>query len=137
MLVNRYCNVDYVLLSGIQPVQVQSVFFSYDIVCQWLVNLMECMQKMPDHLKIPEGVDVAFGVPKLHCPAHVKKCQVCYAMTIQPRVARTDGEGIERVWAFIQGCAVSTKEMGPGLRHDTLDCQFHYMNWCKYIGMGK
>ncbi len=137
MMNNRYCNVDYVLLSGIQPVRVKSIFFSYDIVCQWLVNLLEHMQEMPDHLQIPKGVEIAFSVPKLHCPGHVKKCQVCYAMTIQPRVARTDGEGIKRVWAFIQGCVVSTKEMGLGSRHDTLDCQFHYMNWCKYIEMGK
>ncbi|KAK0435877.1 hypothetical protein EV421DRAFT_1739936 [Armillaria borealis] len=85
----KYCNVDYVLLRGVQPVWVKSVFFSYNIVCQWSVNLLERMQEMLDHLQIPKGVEIAFGIPKLHCPVHVKKCQ------------------------------------------------FHYMNWCKFIGMGK
>lgn len=28
------------------------------------------------------------------------------------------------------------KEMGPSSRHDILDDQFHYHNWCKYIAMG-
>ncbi|SJL02899.1 uncharacterized protein ARMOST_06240 [Armillaria ostoyae] len=57
-------------------------------------------------------------------------------MTIQPWVGRTDGEGIERIWAFVCGCAASTKEMGPGSRHNILDDQFHYHNWCKFIAMG-
>lgn len=133
ILSDRYCNVDYVLLSGIELVQVKSIFFSYDIVCQWSVNLWDHMQEMPEYLQIPDGVEVAFSVP--HCPVHIKKCQVHYAMTIQPQVGRTDGKGIECVWAFVSGCAASTKEMGPGSRHNTLDCQFHYMNWCKYIRM--
>ncbi|KAK0232288.1 hypothetical protein EDD85DRAFT_774842, partial [Armillaria nabsnona] len=136
ILSDRYCNVDYVLLSEIEPVQVKSIFCSYDIVCQWLVNLQDYMQEMPEYLQIPNGVEVMFSVPKLHCPVHIKKCQVCYVITIQPQVARTNGEGIEHVWAFVSRCAVSTKKMGPGLRHNTLDCQFHYMNWCKYIRIG-
>ncbi|SJL02898.1 uncharacterized protein ARMOST_06239 [Armillaria ostoyae] len=46
----KYCNVDYVLLSGIQGVPVNQIFFSYDIVCQWSVNLVECMKEMPEEL---------------------------------------------------------------------------------------
>ena len=33
--------------------------------------------------------------------------------------------------------ANSTKEMGPGSRHDTLDDHFGHHNWRKYILLGK
>lgn len=61
------------------------------------MNLADRMKEMPEELQIPNDVELTFGVPKMHCPAHVKKCQVRYTMTIQPCVGRTDGEGIERV----------------------------------------
>jgi hypothetical protein len=32
--------------------------------------------------------------------------------------------------------ATSTREMGPGSRHDVLDCHLHFWNWCKLIGLG-
>ncbi|KLO04000.1 hypothetical protein SCHPADRAFT_948091 [Schizopora paradoxa] len=42
-------------------------------------------------------------------------------------MARTDGENIERGWAWMNPASLSTREMGPGARHDTLDDQ--WMSW--------
>ncbi|KAK0227247.1 hypothetical protein EDD85DRAFT_776868 [Armillaria nabsnona] len=52
-------------------------------------------------------------------------------------MGRTDGESIEHVWLIMNGCASSTKEMGLGSRHDTLNCHFNYLNWTKYIMFGQ
>ncbi|KAF8164054.1 hypothetical protein K438DRAFT_1775752 [Mycena galopus ATCC 62051] len=49
--------------------------------------------------------------------------------------AQGDAEGIERVWAWIGAVAASMRDMGPGLRHDILDCQWGYWNWQKLIGI--
>ncbi|KAJ6458475.1 hypothetical protein C8R45DRAFT_1056282 [Mycena sanguinolenta] len=46
-----------------------------------------------------------------------------------------DAEAIERAWAAIGGVATSTQDMGPGARHDVLDCQFNYWNWQKLVGI--
>ena len=54
-----------------------------------------------------------------------------------PGVGRTDGEGIERNWSEINRVANSTKEMGPGARHDTLDDHFGHHNFRKLVGLGK
>ena len=47
-----------------------------------------------------------------------------------------DGEGVERGWEHINPLAVSTKEMGPRSRRDTLDDHFGDHNWKKTIGLG-
>jgi hypothetical protein len=46
-------------------------------------------------------------------------------------MARTDGEDPERWWAHINPVSMSTKEMGPGARLDTLDDHAAAWNWQK------
>lgn len=47
-----------------------------------------------------------------------------------------NGQGIERGWAKLDTVVTSTREMGPGNRHDTLDDHFSYINWQRNIGLG-
>lgn len=70
-----------------------------------------------------------FFVPKFHLNAHIQKCQVNYSFNFSPDVGWTDGEAPERGWAAINAVANSTKEMGPGSRHDTFDDHFGDYNW--------
>jgi Kyakuja-Dileera-Zisupton transposase len=92
---------------------------------------------MPESLRLNKGnVEVSFGVPKFHIPAHKLPCQAPHSLNLMLGVGRTDGEGIERNWAEINAVANSTKEMGPGSRHDTLDDHFGHHNWRKYVGFG-
>ncbi|KAF9021224.1 hypothetical protein BDZ89DRAFT_1138143 [Hymenopellis radicata] len=133
----RYCNSDYAVCSALQDSHdLKGVVFSYDIVCQWIKNFQARMEDLPEDLRLPDDMEISAGIPKGHCPGHQMACQMDWAMGIQPGVGRTDGEAIERLWAFIRMCASSIKEMGPGSRCDTLDDQFGFHNWCKLIGMG-
>ncbi len=77
------------------------------------------------------------GVPKLHTKAHKLSCQSEHTIGIQDGTGRTDSEGIERTWAVVNALASSTKEMGPGSCHDTLDNHSSYHNFLKLIGFGK
>ncbi|KAG1869682.1 hypothetical protein C8R48DRAFT_746879 [Suillus tomentosus] len=70
-----------------------------------------------------------------HAPAHEEKCSTPHSLNLMPGVGRTDGEGIERNWAEMNRVANSTKEMGPGSRHDTLDDHFGHHNWRKLTGL--
>ncbi|KAF9017023.1 hypothetical protein BDZ89DRAFT_933846, partial [Hymenopellis radicata] len=133
----RYCNADYVVCSALQDSHdLTDVLFSYDIACQWIINFLERMEALPEHLQLPDDMELSAAIPKGHCPGHQLSCQIAWAMGIQVGVGRTDGEAIERLWAFVRMCASSIKEMGPGSRADTLDDQFGFHNWCKLIGMG-
>ena len=68
---------------------------------------------------------------------HKLPCQAPHSLNFKPGVGRPDGEGIERSWAEMNQVANSTKEMGPGSRHDTLDNHFGHHNWRKYVSLGK
>ncbi|KAH7917767.1 hypothetical protein BV22DRAFT_1052206 [Leucogyrophana mollusca] len=113
----RYCNTDYVFFSALALLLLLSVIVSYDIACQWKVNLWERMNRLPDELQVPLALAAAgflFGIPKFHCPAHSLLCGIPHSLNLMPGVGRTDGEGS---------------------RHDTLDDHFGHHNWRKYMMM--
>ncbi|KAG1789262.1 uncharacterized protein HD556DRAFT_1433768 [Suillus plorans] len=135
----RYANMDFIFFSSIMPLLLLTVVISYDIACQWKLNLMKRMNELPEHLRMPAAVALVafmFGIPKFHCPAHEEKCAIPHSLNLMPGVGRTDGEGIERNWAEMNCVANSTKEMGTGYQHDVLDDHFGHHNWRKYAGLG-
>ncbi|KAG1823858.1 uncharacterized protein BJ212DRAFT_1476713 [Suillus subaureus] len=97
-----------------------TVVISYDITCQWKLNLMKRMNELPEHLWMPVAVTLTafmFGILKFHCPVHKEKCAIPHSLNLMPGVGWTDGEGIECNWAEMNHIASSMKEMGyAGLR---------------------
>ncbi|KAK0432730.1 hypothetical protein EV421DRAFT_1910718 [Armillaria borealis] len=128
----RYCNMDYIAGSATQSFNdAKEIFYSYDIACQWKVNLHTHMKKIPKHTQIHDDMALDFGIPKLHCKAHKYACQCLYSMNLRHRLGCTCGKEIERTWDDMNPCVASMKEMGPGARHDTIDDQFGGHNWRK------
>ncbi|KAF9487718.1 hypothetical protein BDN71DRAFT_1513702, partial [Pleurotus eryngii] len=132
----RYCNMDYIVLSAVAGLALRMLMIIYDIACQWRVNFSKRMQELPSHLHISDNVLVDFCIPKCHLHAHQSMCQTPHSLNLKPGVGRTDGEGIKRDWSLINPAANSTKEMGAGSRHDTLDDIFGYHNWLKTTRLG-
>ncbi|KIY61132.1 hypothetical protein CYLTODRAFT_323585, partial [Cylindrobasidium torrendii FP15055 ss-10] len=96
----RYCNMDYIAMSAARNIGLDR-FYSYDIACQWNINLQDRMKGLPAYLWPLPDVKLSYGVPKCHAKGHVLSCQCCFSMGLQLGVGNTDGEGIERVWAGI------------------------------------
>ncbi|KAG1846964.1 hypothetical protein C8R48DRAFT_750553 [Suillus tomentosus] len=111
--------VIYKRANTIIPLLLLNIVISYNVACQWKVNLLNRMN------------GICF-----HASAHDDRCAIPHSLNLMPGVGRTDGEGIERNWAEINRVANSTKEMGPGARHDTLDDHFGHHNWRKFVGLG-
>jgi hypothetical protein len=130
--------MDYLLFRSLLFSVFAALILSYDIVCQWYKNLWKRMATYPNPLQMTNrnGVAVKFLVPKFHLPAHIDLCQMEFSFNLTKGVGRTDGEGVERGWANIDKMAPATKEMGPGLRRDTLDDHFGDSNWKKLIALG-
>ncbi|KAJ7587784.1 hypothetical protein C8J56DRAFT_890663 [Mycena floridula] len=76
-------------------------------------------------------------IPKLHILGHRIACQLAFNLNYMLGAGRTDGEGVERPWAKIGPVATSTREMGPGHRHDILDDHWHDWNWRKIVGLAR
>lgn len=126
--IHRYSNMDYIFWSAVNSYRGRQITVSYDIMCQWYRNLLKRNANLPELLRRLDFV-LRYVIPKFHISAHGPKCQTIFSFNFLPFMARTDGENIERGWAWMNPVSLSTQEMGPGARHDTLDCQWSAWNW--------
>ncbi len=130
--------MDYGVLKTLMSETPKSVVISYDIGCQWHKNLWKRIDRYgPDLTPALRPDNVVVLVPKFHLPAHIAECQEEFSFNLETKVGTTDGEAPERGWAASNLMASSTKEMGPGSRHDTLDDHWGDANWRKCISIGK
>ncbi|KAL1671328.1 hypothetical protein EV122DRAFT_226759 [Schizophyllum commune] len=130
----RYCNVDYVLLSVVAMIGCFALTVSYDIGCQYMINFFDRMRKMPRALQ-REDLDVVFGLPVWHGGIHEESCRTVNSLKYHDGVGRTDGEAIERIWSLLNPSAWATKYMGEGARHDWLEDKIDNVNFGKLIGL--
>ena len=130
--------MDYIAALVIYACAVSLIVFSYDIACQWFINLL---RRVDDHwpaaLKIPPSKKLIPAIPKLHEPMHGGKNHHEFSLNFIPGVGMSDMETPERVWAGHNGLGNSTKTQGPGGRQDVLDDHFRFWNWLTYTSMGK
>ncbi|KAF7317386.1 CxC2 domain-containing protein [Mycena chlorophos] len=77
-----------------------------------------------------------FALPVWHAEAHEEKCRSANSLTHAVGVGRTDGESIERLWSLLNPISYSTKEMGAGNRHDTIEAKLDYINFQKNVTQG-
>ena len=63
IIVSRYCNMDYIVLSTLAGIKLPQVTISYDIGCQWSRNLQRCMEEYPNDMKINPNIVIDVGVP--------------------------------------------------------------------------
>ncbi|KAJ7038747.1 hypothetical protein C8F04DRAFT_909699, partial [Mycena alexandri] len=135
----RYANMDYILMSALIGVAVVALTISYDIACQWKVNLPMRAATIVKNAKLPtrlEEFEIQFALPVWHAAAHETSCQSQNSLSYMDGVGRTDGEGIERTWAILNPLGYSTKEMGGGARHDAIENKVDHLNFEKNIGQG-
>jgi hypothetical protein len=135
-MLHRYANMDYILLAAIAGISLAWILVSYDIACQWSKYFLQRMADYPEWMLVAEHVKWSFAIPKFHLPAHGETCQSPYSLNLLRWMARIDGEGIERIWSWINALAFSTREMGPGCRSDTMDAHWAAWNWRKIRGHG-
>lgn len=112
---------------------------SYDIACQWAKNFSSRVAALPEHVRfeVPVGGQLRYAIPKFHFRAHKAELHDIFSLYLMLGVGRVDGEEIERWWARHNQIAYSTREMGPGSRHDTIEDHFGFANWLKFILLGK
>ncbi|KAL1658241.1 hypothetical protein GGF50DRAFT_67646 [Schizophyllum commune] len=130
----RFCNMDYVLLSVVAIMSFAALTVSYDIGCQFMINFFARMLKMPKKLqRDQESLDVTFGLPVWHGGIHEEACRTRHSLKYHDGVGRTDGEAIERVWSLLNPLSWATKYMGEGARHDWLEDKVDSVNFNKLI----
>jgi hypothetical protein len=126
--------MDFILFSVILNMLIFYLILSYDIACQYGKNFWSRMETLPEtmHLLI-EQARVWFKVPSFHLPPHVPACHSAYSFHYMFGARRTHGETVEQNWEFTNGAAASTKMMGLGTRHTTLEDLFAFHNWWRLV----
>ncbi len=133
----RWVNMDYIFVNAMLRHLVVRKLVTYDIACQWSKGILGRIAKFPSHLHIPLPTDsIKYAIPKLHWSAHERKNHSQFSLNFIPGAARSDGEGVERRFWWIQPVANSTKLMGPGGRQGVLEDQWGYGNWRKIVDFG-
>lgn len=130
--------MDYLFLSSLVGTKLKSIVASYDVSCQWFKNFWKRMKDIPAslHLPLPPS-SLLFKVPMFHLASHQDKCQPPFSFHFTKWIGRVNGEGVERLWAWLKGAGPSTVEMGPGNRRDTLDDFCGFSNWRKWVDLGE
>ena len=134
-LLSSYINTDYIIASVLKNLAIHNVVISYDIACKWSIHHLKRFSENHPDLNL-DNFQFSYLVPKFHLPGHGASCQTEYSFNFAKHVGRTHGETIEQEWAHINLAALSTREMGPGSRHLTLDDSWNWWNWKKILGMG-
>ena len=132
---DRYINTDYIAASVLKGLTVRNVVISYDIACKWSIHFLERMSDNHPDLDVKD-LELTYLVPKFHLPSHGTSCQTDYSFNYAKGVGRTHGETVEQGWANVNAAALSTREMGPGAHHLTLNNIWGGWNWKKTLGMG-
>ncbi len=136
--IGRYANMDYIFASSLRGPKPRRLVTSYDIACQWSINAPSRLPMLPPLIRFnPKDLCFEEVIPKFHIAAHGKICQSIYSLNFQTGMGRTDGENIERGWAWMNPAALSTREMGEGSRQDSLDNQWGAWNWDRVVRMGE
>lgn len=141
----RYVTMDYIFWTTLlvasfvgAGVGIAWLAVSYDIACQWNINLLKRFSSYPvSYTATLATLVIRFFIPNFHLPNHKLSCTTAFSFNLNRGVGRTHGETIEQEWAHISAVAMSTREMGPGARHATLDSHWSFWNWRKIVGMGK
>ncbi|KAK0441536.1 uncharacterized protein EV420DRAFT_1219433, partial [Desarmillaria tabescens] len=114
---------------------------SYDLVCQYLPNLLTRITKERfPNLTDEELVKIARiegNIGQLHIVAHILHCLALYCFNHTPGVARSCGDVLESAWDRTKHAGRSLKQMNHGLRHDMLDFILNDWNWSKVVRLGK
>jgi hypothetical protein len=132
--------MDYALFKMLELTapDIQTLVLSYDIACQWSVNIHDRLKKYGTTVRLHgKNLKTRFAIPKFHLRAHGRKCREEFSLNFTPGVGRTCGKGIEAGWADCNGAALATREMGKCARREALDDVFGSINWQKYLSLGK
>lgn len=135
---HRYLNVDYAFASAISrelEAGIPHIVVTYDIACQWGVNLRRRLLKY----RATKGLNYAslrslrFAVPKFHLIGHGKPCHLDFNLAFMRGVGMTHGESVETIWSHSTSLATWSRENGPSARHALLDTHWSGWNWRKLV----
>jgi hypothetical protein len=111
--------IDFILLRlieilGLDPEQ--GLFFIYDIVCQYIINIRKRIGK-----DLPEGLTIEQAIDLFHVHCHKDECFFRYATTFIPGAAVVAAQILESLWSTLNTISPKLRTASLPHRAETLD----------------
>ncbi len=133
----RYAPMDFIFETALHDfTKLLFGIISYDIACQWFINLYKQMLGWPTSLKVDRPLALMPVIPKFHELAHHAEDHHTFSCNLVKGLDNCDCKGPEHIWGSHNALGNSTKTMGLGSWHDVLEDHFDFWNWLKYAAMG-
>ncbi|KDQ33848.1 hypothetical protein PLEOSDRAFT_1073975 [Pleurotus ostreatus PC15] len=130
----RYCSIDYIVLSALLAFQLRLLVLSYDIACQWSKNLIKRSAEYPAEMQPDTSqTSIKCVVPRWHIEGHDQFCQTRFSFNYTPGVGKTCGEDIESTWSVSNQMTASIREMAPSARREALNDHWSGWNFRKLV----
>ncbi|PPR06471.1 hypothetical protein CVT24_002571 [Panaeolus cyanescens] len=124
----RYCNMDFIILSALMGIALRRVIITYDIACQWSKNLDKRMKTFPEEMQVDTSTTkIDFAIPSWHINGHGQSCRENFNIGYLPGAGKTCGEEPEVNWSHVNPVAPSVREMAPPAHRETLND--HWNGW--------
>ena len=126
-------NVDFALLQALKTTKVdpqQGVMLIYDIVCQYIIHIME---RIGAHL--PAGLTIDRAIGLFHVHGHKDECFFRYAPTFIPGSGIVAGEILESLWSSLNSISPTVRTATLPHRAEMLDDHTTDSNHKKMLSM--
>ena len=126
-------NVDFAFIQALKTMGVdpeQGVLFIYDIVCQYIIYLLEHISA---HL--PHGMSIDWAIGLFHVHNHKEDCFFHYAPTFIPGSGIVAGEILESLWSSLNSISPTVRTATLPHRAEMLDDHATDSNHKKMLGM--
>jgi hypothetical protein len=126
-------NVDFSFLMALKIIGIdpdQGVMLIYDIVCQYIVYLLERISK---HL--PPGLTIEQAIDHLHVHAHKDSCFFRFITTFIPGAAICAGQILESLWSNLNAISPTVRTATLPHRAEMLDDHCCDSNHKKMLAM--
>ena len=105
----RYCCVDYTVLSSVAGTTIHHIVLTYDIRCQWCKNWSLHMKEFPPNMQLSEQTKIEVSILSWHINGHGAPCQSNFSLEYMQGVGRTCGEKVETSWTQMNMLGTSTQ----------------------------
>ena len=111
--------IDFIILRLIQIIGLdpdQGLFFIYDIVCQFIINIQTRIGK-----DLPVGLTIERAIDLFHVHCHKGECFFRYATTFIPGAAVVAAQILESLWSTLNTISPKLRTASLPHRAETLD----------------
>lgn len=111
--------IDFIILRLIQIIGLdpdQGLFFIYDIVCQFIINIQTRIGK-----DLPVGLTIERAIDLFHVHCHKDECFFRYATTFIPGAAVVAAQILESLWSTLNTISPKLRTASLPHRAETLD----------------